>query len=289
VELWLFLSIVTILCWGIAQVLTKKATIEIGPENMLILYMFSNVTIWTMFWAVRNLGSIQTALVGQNLVPAVASGLLNSFGMILFYEAVRAGPISLVGAVTAMYPAATVTLALILLGEQLSAIEGSGIVIILGSLALIHFEEGRWWEGGNRKWLPLAMMTFVLWGAGSVFAKVSVDVIGSASTLLIYALTTIPCWGVYWYLQPGDKRSFSFLRNPKWITGLASVILFSVGSIMYYSALKFEYVAVVNPVVSLYPVATVILAHFTIGKELKGWRQIVAIVMGTVGIVILAA
>jgi drug/metabolite transporter (DMT)-like permease len=272
VELWLFLSIVTILCWGIAQVLTKKATIEIGPENMLILYMFSNVTIWTMFWAVRNLGSIQTALVGQNLVPAVASGLLNSFGMILFYEAVRAGPISLVGAVTAMYPAATVTLALILLGEQLSAIEGSGIVIILGSLALIHFEEGRWWEGGNRKWLPLAMMTFVLWGAGSVFAKVSVDVIG-----------------VYWYLQPGDKRSFSFLRNPKWITGLASVILFSVGSIMYYSALKFEYVAVVNPVVSLYPVATVILAHFTIGKVLKGWRQIVAIVMGTVGIVILAA
>jgi drug/metabolite transporter (DMT)-like permease len=71
------------------------------------------------------------------LWPMVLSGVLDSAGNALFIAATRHGRLDVAAVLTSLYPASTVVLARVLLKEQISKLQGAGIIGALLSVALI--------------------------------------------------------------------------------------------------------------------------------------------------------
>ena len=68
---------------------------------------------------------------------AVAAGLSQAFGDILILAALRSGELAVVSVVVAMYPAGTILLATLILKERLTLVQGIGLVLALGAVAML--------------------------------------------------------------------------------------------------------------------------------------------------------
>jgi drug/metabolite transporter (DMT)-like permease len=73
---------------------------------------------------------------------AVTGGALDMLANALYMIAARIGPLSIVVTLASLYPASTVLLARILLGERLSVIQGIGLGCALGAVAMIVGTSG---------------------------------------------------------------------------------------------------------------------------------------------------
>ena len=74
---------------------------------------------------------------GDVLLVASAAAVLDVLGTILFLFSVYRGPLALVAVLTSLYPASTVLLAALVLGERLSASRTAGLVCATVAVALI--------------------------------------------------------------------------------------------------------------------------------------------------------
>jgi drug/metabolite transporter (DMT)-like permease len=74
---------------------------------------------------------------GPAVTTAVAGGALDMAANALYMLAARVGPLSIVVTLASLYPAATVVLARVVLGERLSFVQNAGIVCALGAVAII--------------------------------------------------------------------------------------------------------------------------------------------------------
>ena len=73
----------------------------------------------------------------QVVTIAVAGGLLDILANVLYLLATRHGPLSMVVTLSSLYPASTVLLARVVLGERLSRVQTAGIVCALAAVMLI--------------------------------------------------------------------------------------------------------------------------------------------------------
>ncbi|CAN5554328.1 DMT family transporter [soil metagenome] len=88
---------------------------------------------------------IPVALVGRRFVRlprevrtlAVVAGVLDACANVAFLLAARTGELSLSGVITALYPAGTVALAMVLLKEQAGRLQRVGLVIAAASVVLL--------------------------------------------------------------------------------------------------------------------------------------------------------
>jgi drug/metabolite transporter (DMT)-like permease len=89
------------------------------------------------------------AAVGRPRLPtartcrlAVASGVTGALGAICYFVATHAGALAVTAVITSLYPAATILLARVLLGERLTRIRIVGLCLAAGSVALIAVGGG---------------------------------------------------------------------------------------------------------------------------------------------------
>jgi drug/metabolite transporter (DMT)-like permease len=68
---------------------------------------------------------------------SAAAGLLDSAANLLFLLAVREGELAVVAVVAALYPAATLAMARVVLGERLTAAQAGGLGVAAGAVALL--------------------------------------------------------------------------------------------------------------------------------------------------------
>ncbi len=68
---------------------------------------------------------------------AVGSGALSALANLAFLVAVRTGDLSIVAVITALYPAGTVLLARIVLGERLHRVQLAGLAVAAGAVSLL--------------------------------------------------------------------------------------------------------------------------------------------------------
>ena len=68
---------------------------------------------------------------------AIAGGALDMIANALYMIAARVGPLSIVVTLASLYPASTVILARVVLGERLSVVQGIGIGCALAAVLII--------------------------------------------------------------------------------------------------------------------------------------------------------
>lgn len=117
---------------------------DIKQSVSMAAAFYSTLTVTIGFWALALIRGIPagTLTVGKLwpfLVAGVAYPALFRF---LYFEGVDRVGASITGALMGAYPAISVVLAVILLQENLSAVSGFGIVLIIGGVVLLQFTRG---------------------------------------------------------------------------------------------------------------------------------------------------
>jgi uncharacterized membrane protein len=131
---WFWYSIAATLCWTGWAFTAKLGSEEIPPASMQFVSAFGFLVVALI------LAVVQKPQLGDSIrgnCYALVSGLLLGLGGIALYGAYRAGSnASVVTAITSLYPAATVILAVAFLRERLSKVQVVGVVFALGSILL---------------------------------------------------------------------------------------------------------------------------------------------------------
>jgi uncharacterized membrane protein len=132
-SLWMSLSVLVLLSWGVVGVLQKMAVDRIGAQTAMVWvaagFMLLQAVVFPTI-SVLNYSS-------SSLLCAVLNGVCNGLGILCLMAAMHhGGKASIVESLAALYPVFVVMLAPALLREQLSAFHllGVGCAVLAGVL-----------------------------------------------------------------------------------------------------------------------------------------------------------
>jgi transporter family protein len=133
-ERWYVLTLLALVCFSLGSFLGKVASFRDIPYRIYFFEGVGTLTVFTTFiiWnrnAVFNNFSVN--------FPALLMGLSWGVGTILFIIAIKYTKLSVLVPLSAVYPALTVLLALVFLGERLGPREIAGVVLAVTSAALL--------------------------------------------------------------------------------------------------------------------------------------------------------
>lgn len=262
IEYWILLALVALFLYGISQVVNKSSLNSISAAN----YIFISAVATTPMYLFLMIGYIYKSGGWQGGFSYTIFGLLSvSFGLTGYYtflEALKAGPVSIVGSITAAYPVMTVIVAITLLNETLTLIQGMGVTIILiGIVALSYSSESdRRISGLSRRCLIFSLVTFFLWGLWTIFIKVSLEDLDVTAYLGLYIFATPIISSFYLYYRKSHGENIV----PNWSIGLKlAIIAICVGQIAFFCevyAADTGPASIVFPLVAAYPVLTILFA-----------------------------
>jgi len=132
---WLLAALGACLCWGGWSLLPKLTTKYMSPQSAIIYQVGGGILV-----ALIALSRLNYQIEGnpKGILFALTGGILEVLGILLYIQAVSAGGnVSLVSAISALYPIITVLLAYSLLGEVITLKQGIGITLALLAVVLI--------------------------------------------------------------------------------------------------------------------------------------------------------
>src|SRR3989442_15710558 len=127
-ELWLVCALLTVVCYGVGEGLSKEPTVRLGSARMLVLYAMGSAPIYAA-WFILGSGWERRTPIGMAL--AIASATCGCFGTIFWFRAMESGTASVVSGFTAAYPVITVAAAVVILGVSLVPVQIVGIAFLL--------------------------------------------------------------------------------------------------------------------------------------------------------------
>ena len=119
--------------FGLYFVLLAQAPDSSGGWPLLVSRVASALVVTALAVGTGRAGR----LTGRGTRLAVTAGALDALANLAYLLAVRQGLLSLVAVVVALYPAATILLARLVLGERTGRVQRLGLAVAAGSVALI--------------------------------------------------------------------------------------------------------------------------------------------------------
>ena len=131
---WVLPVLLTILFWGLWAFLPKLALRSIGPMSILV---YEYIGGFVVAGATLVYLGFQLDVEPRGIALSAVSGLFAFLGVLTYLWAIRVGPVSLTAAATALYPLLTITLAVVLLNESMSARQIAGAVLAITAIVLL--------------------------------------------------------------------------------------------------------------------------------------------------------
>lgn len=274
IPMWLLLAICSLLQWGIGNVLVKKGLDTVTATGVTLLFPLTRAIVWLPYIALAGFW------VDNPLLIALVA-LVYCAGMVLYYEALAAGEVSIAATLPAAYPVVTVILAAVFLHEPTTVLQKVCIVgVVIGiTLTGLNLAADQRLLRITRS-MGYALLAMFLFGVQEFLTKISITGTGVAGFMLIFLAVQLPVFVAYAAIR---RKSMSLGRLPSFLWVVLGLLLFSAGYITYLLAMELQNVSIVSPVAAGYPVAVIILAHFLLGEVLKPTQLIgLAIVIGSV-------
>jgi drug/metabolite transporter (DMT)-like permease len=252
--------------------------------------------------------AIRTALISQGMgsllylgvvlaydraLPSVAllslalfSGLISGAVLCAYYVALSLGKASLVAPIFSCLTVVAVVLSFLILGEALTLLQLSAIMLVVLGIILVAFERNEGKDSSRELSLLLALAAAFFGGANLILQKWISE---SGHYLMGFFLTRISSAALMTplALAPGQETR-SVENSRSWlklgVLGLIDVSAFFA----WYIGLRVGLVSIVTPIATSSPAVTVILAHLFL-KERVLPHQRMGIFAIIVGIVFLAA
>lgn len=133
-ERWYLLTILATICFALGSFLGKLGAIRDIPHRVYFFEAIGTLTVFTTFVLFYK----DTIFTNFSInYPALMMGLVWGTGTVLFILALKYAKLSVMVPLSAAYPAITVVLALIFLGERLGPREITGVVFAVISAGLL--------------------------------------------------------------------------------------------------------------------------------------------------------
>lgn len=276
---WLAPTLGALLAWGLAQGLVKKYIGEVSAASFCLYYAIANAVVNLTFWAVHDTPPPFAAEGQQFAFWGLLAYLLDGVAWIFYYQSLTYGPISIVGTLSAAYPALTVIFARTFLGEELTLTQGLGVAAVLFGCIALAWSPPDATPAKSGRWKILAATALVIWGISGTLIRYSYGFPGAheANMALFIAIGGLVTLGTYGVLK-GAAHSASRTELARSFGPMATM---AVGSLLVAIAYKHGPASLVTPLAGAYPVVTLAFA-WAVLKE-----RPTALQWGGIGLVLL--
>src|SRR5438477_872554 len=272
--------------WGSSDFLARFAARTVGSVRALLgMQAWGAVFITILLFFAHDWGHLFDGSGWQPWAWGILAGIITTFGLLALYRAFEIGKLSLVGPISASYPALTVILSLIS-GERLSAHHGFGIFAALCGVLLVAAGEkapsaledsGKLQGIAGLGWAVAAAVNF-----GIVFWLLGIRIIprtGALATVWLIRLTgTVLAFAIVLARKIPVRVKRRQTRAQLYTMGFFDTAAFAFNNL----GMRMEQVAVISVLGSLYGAVTVALAALFLKERITPlqWAGIAAIFLG---------
>src|SRR3989442_5357243 len=260
-ELWLVCALLTVVCYGVGEGLSKEPTVRLGSARMLVLYAVASAPIYAAWFF---LGSGWGRLTPVGMALAVASAVCGCFGKIFWFRAMESGTASVVSGFSSAYPVITVAAAVVILGVSLVPIQIVTIAYLLIGAVVIGLHDPPGEAAVGSAWLGSMLLDIVLGGAWGIVERMSIDALGFAGNAGIYVLVSTP---IYLAVASRGIRESGSWDRAGIREAIPSLFLFSIAGITIFLAIGLGPIAIVVPLTTAYPIVAILVRRFWVGER----------------------
>jgi drug/metabolite transporter (DMT)-like permease len=277
------LGTLSAIAWGSTDIFVTYVSRRAGFFRTLLLSQFLGVCLLVVL-AIA-IGDLPGASTGQLLaLVALAPIAVTAYGG--FYRALELGPIAIVSPIVSANGAVVVLLALLVLGESLSAGQALGCVLLLGSIILAALEpRAVIEETGAGSGVRLAFVASASFGGYLFGLAILSEELGwlvpilLSRTVAVAILATVEVAGRMPRAGPMEGRLV--------LGCLAAGILDASGYLAFNRGAEIGEVALTGAAASTYPVIPIIVGLLAL-RERVATHQLVGVAGVIVGMVVLS-
>lgn len=278
---WLTPALVALFLYGIGQGLVKKWISEVPPARFCLYFVVAKALVNLWYFFTNEHPPLMTPEGHHFLALGVLAYILDGIGWILYFESIVAGPITIVGTLSAAYPALTVIFASVFLGEKLVWFQYFGVALVIsGCLGLSYSPPDPNAKITNKRWIPLSFMALMLWAAAQTIVKYSYG-FPLASEVNLAVCNTIGgalTLGVFGLLKGRQGRH----DIKEWGKSFLPMGMMAGGDLGVIIANRFGPISIVTPITGAYPVVTLGFAALVLKEAITKlqWFCILLIIGG---------
>ena len=132
------LSILGMICWGVAPVFAKLGLKDVNPLSLLLVRtMFASIMIIGWFGMSGSVNAVKSVPFNAWWLIAVEAILATLVGDLAYFAAIKKGDISVITIIMASSPVVTMVCASIFLGEQITFMRVIGALFVISGIALV--------------------------------------------------------------------------------------------------------------------------------------------------------
>jgi drug/metabolite transporter (DMT)-like permease len=278
---WLTPALIALFLYGIGQGLVKKWIAEVPPARFCLYFVLAKSLVNLSYFLSHDHPPLTAADGHAFLALGVFAYVLDGTGWILYFESIVAGPITIVGTLSAAYPALTVVFARIFLSEQLAPLQYAAVALVIaGCLGLSYAPADGTATTTSRRWIPLSFFALVLWAAAQTIVKYSYGLPQASEVNLALCNTmggalTLGTFG----LLKGRQGRHSF---QEWVKSFLPMGMMAGGDLGVLIASRFGPISIVTPITGAYPVVTLAFASLILKERITHlqWACLAAIIGG---------
>jgi drug/metabolite transporter (DMT)-like permease len=278
--LWLTPALLALVLYGLGQGFVKMWITEVPPARFCLYFACARAVVMVCYFFANPHTPVFSAEVRPLLAIGVLAYVLDGTAWIMYFQSIIAGPITIVGTLSAAYPALTILFAHWFLGETLSPMQYGAVVLVVGGCVGLAYQPA---DAANkvagRGWILLALSALVLWGGAQTITKYDYSLGATDANMSLYsvfgALLTL---GVYGLLQ-GRAGTHSVIE---WTRSFLPMGMMAAGDLGVLIASRYGKISIVTPLTAAYPLVTLAFAALVLRERINGpqWACIAAILAG---------
>jgi drug/metabolite transporter (DMT)-like permease len=269
------------LAWGVTDIIVVQWARRVGVVRTLLTVQGSGVLLMALLAVL--LGE-DLSLSGAQWAAIAVLGAL-SFGAYMgFYRALELGPIAIVSPIASANGAMIVVLAVIVLGESLTAGQAVGITLVLTFIVLASIEPAAERLAGTSgiRW---ALGATVVFGLYLFFLTTLADELGWLLPILLTRAVAVTFVVALFAARPdGQKRPLGKLGL---VACAGAGALDALGYLLFNRGAEIGEVAITSAAASSYPLIPILVGLIAY-RERVAWYQLVGVAGVLVGMVVLS-
>lgn len=278
--LWLTPALLALLLYGLGQGFVKMWITEVPPARFCLYFAAARALVMTCYFALTPHTAVFAPENRTLLVVGVLAYLLDGTAWIMYFQSIIAGPITIVGTLSAAYPAVTIVFAHWFLGETLAPLQYLAVVLVIGGCIGLAYQPA---DAVNkvvgRAWIPLAFSALVLWGAAQTIVKYDYGLGASDANMSLYSVFGALCTlGAYGFLK-GRAGTHSVAE---WTRSFLPMGMMAAGDLGVLVASRYGKISIVTPLTASYPLVTLGFAALVLRERISKlqWACIGAVLVG---------
>ena len=275
------LGAVAALAWGMADLIVVQSARRVGFFRTLLAVQAFGVLLLALLALL--LGEVP-ALSGGQWAAVAGLGALSIAGYTGFYKALELGPIAIVTPIASANGALIVVLAVIVLGESLTAGQAVGIALVLVFIVLASLEPATERIAGASG-IRLALGATVVFGLYLFLLTTLTDDLGWLLPILLTRAVAVTLMAAFFAARPdGEQRPLGRLGL---LACAGAGALDALGYLLFNRGAEIGEVAITSAAASSYPLIPIVVGLVAY-RERVAWYQLIGVAGVLVGMVVLS-